>query len=93
MTTLNTLSRACTSPAALADTLRYLNDGDTLLLIQDAVVMASQSRFASELKRFRLVVLAPDLQARGLSVPEQTEQVDYAGFVQLSLQHQNQVTW
>ncbi|GAA4903627.1 sulfurtransferase complex subunit TusB [Ferrimonas pelagia] len=95
MTVLNTLSQPALSPQGLKDTLALLRPNDTLLLLQDAVVMACQPRFTETLADFELYVLSDDLTARGLALCANSpaKLIDYAGFVALSCQHQNQVTW
>ncbi|MBY5991523.1 sulfurtransferase complex subunit TusB [Ferrimonas balearica] len=95
MSALHTLSRLPSSPAALSDTLAYLAAGSSVLLMQDAVAMAAQPRFAQTLAPYRLYLLSDDLAARGLTVAADfsVTAVDYPGFVTLTLQHDNVQAW
>lgn len=93
MTVLHTLSDLAPSPAALAETLTYLAPGSSILLMQDAVAMAAQARFAEAFSDYALYVLADDLTARGLSLALSATTVDYPGFVALTLQHDNVQAW
>ncbi|GAA5187721.1 sulfurtransferase complex subunit TusB [Ferrimonas gelatinilytica] len=94
-TTLTTLTAACATPAQLAHHLRHLPPGAPLLLLQDAVVMATQPRFETILARFDAYLLLPDVEARGLvsRIQKGLKTVDYYGFVELTLQTQNQIAW
>ncbi|SMR71662.1 sulfurtransferase complex subunit TusB [Marinobacterium sediminicola] len=70
-----------------------LAEDDTLLLIEDGTYwLLPQHR--SELARVpaRVVALAPDRLARGVVVDNMTE-VDDAGFVELTVQHDRIVSW
>jgi tRNA 2-thiouridine synthesizing protein B len=74
--------------------------GAALLLIEDGVYAATRGnaaepklRAASE--RMEIYVLAPDLEARGMaqSLAEGVKTTDYAGFVDLVVQHKNCQSW
>jgi len=64
-----------------------MNDGDALLLIEDAVYGAVKAGKASAMLDGHTVsVLGPDLAARGISedkLADGVNVVDYAGFVEL----------
>ena len=64
-----------------------MNDGDALLLIEDAVYGAVKAGKASAMLDGHTVsVLGPDLAARGISedkLADGVSVVDYAGFVEL----------
>ena len=64
-----------------------MNDGDVLLLIEDAVYGAVKAGKASAMLAGHTVsVLGPDLAARGISedkLADGVDVVDYAGFVDL----------
>ncbi|MEN8207410.1 MAG: sulfurtransferase complex subunit TusB [Pseudomonadota bacterium] len=64
-----------------------MNDGDALLLIEDAVYGAVKAGKASAmLDGCTVSVLGPDLAARGISedkLADGVNVVDYAGFVEL----------
>lgn len=65
----------------------YMKDGDTLLLIEDAVYGAMKDgKAAAQLKGCKVSVLGPDLAARGVSEDKLLDGihvVDYTGFVEL----------
>ena len=74
--------------------------GAALLLIEDGVYAATRGnaaepklRAASE--RMEIYVLTPDLEARGMAqvIAEGVKPVDYAGFVDLVVQHKNCQSW
>lgn len=70
-----------------------LAEEDTLLLIEDATYwLLPQHR--ADLARLpaRVVVLAPDCQARGLEISNMPA-VDDAGFVELTVQHAPVLSW
>jgi len=74
--------------------------GGEILLIEDAVYAATsgnafESKILEAMKRFKVYVLQPDLEARGLAdraiagiLP-----VDYGGFVDLAANNQNCQSW
>ncbi len=65
----------------------YARDGDTVLLIEDAVYAAIKSgKAAAKLDGLDVSVLASDLAARGINEDKLADSVtivDYAGFVDL----------
>jgi tRNA 2-thiouridine synthesizing protein B len=65
----------------------YMQDGDTLLLIEDGIYAAIKAGKVSSMLAGRNVsVLGPDLAARGIGEDKLIEGVnviDYAGFVDL----------
>lgn len=74
--------------------------GGALLLIEDAVYAATrgnqaESRLREALSRFRIYVLAPDLEARGMQdrLMEGVGAVDYGGFVDLVAEHTSCQSW
>ena len=79
------------------DSLSYLNDGDAVIFIQDAVVItASQHKYAKILQdlvpKVTVYTLIEDLNARGLkSILGQ--QVSYLEFVNLTVSHLQIQTW
>lgn len=98
--TLHTWNKATTTAPQLAACLAVLAEGDSLLLLEDAVYLALDaafmSRFAAELPDSpRLYALAPDLAARGISarISPAVNVIGYKEFVALSLQHQRVVNW
>ncbi len=90
------------SPAdrpTLSTVLRVARSG-AILLIEDAVCAATRGHAAEAaireaLVRFKIYVLTPDLEARGLAdrVLEGVTGVDYGGFVDLVAEHPNCQSW
>jgi tRNA 2-thiouridine synthesizing protein B len=75
---------------ALASCLRFAQDGQAVLLIEDAIYAATSGAAATALPeevrtRLKLYVLQPDLDARGMAaaVIDGVAAIDYAGFVDL----------
>ena len=75
---------------SLASCLRTAQDGDAVLLIEDAVYAATAPGAAAcgldaARKRLKLYVVMPDLEARGMAARrlEGVEPIDYGGFVEL----------
>ena len=79
------------------DNLAYINDGDAVIFIQDAVVItASQHKYAKILQdlspRITFYTLTEDLDARGLK-PILGQQLSYHEFVGLTVSHLQIQTW
>ena len=71
-----------------------------ILLIEDAVYVAAsgnayESKLTEALKRFKVYVLQPDLEARGLAdrLMAGVSPVDYGGFVDLVTSSKNCQSW
>jgi tRNA 2-thiouridine synthesizing protein B len=77
--------------------LAYRQPSEHLLLTEDAVYAALPSHeLAQQLMNIEEVsVLEPDLNSRGLQnlVSKSLTKVDYLGFVTLTEQHQQSITW
>ena len=77
--------------------LAYHQKGEHLLLTEEAVYAALPSHeLAQQLMDIEEVsVLEPDLNSRGLQnlVSKSFTKVDYLGFVALTEQHQQSITW
>ncbi len=74
--------------------------GGDILLIEDAVVAATagnafEGRLRDAMGRFRIYVLQPDLDARGLGdkLMAGATAVDYGGFVDLTAGNSNCQSW
>lgn len=74
--------------------------GAAVLLIEDGVYAATRGNAAEgklrdALARLEIYVLAPDLEARGMAhaLAEGVKPIDYAGFVELVVQHKNCQSW
>ncbi|MEW5887992.1 MAG: sulfurtransferase complex subunit TusB [Pseudomonadota bacterium] len=72
----------------------------SILLIEDAVYAATRgsaaaARLEQALGKFKIYVLTPDLEARGIagSVIDGVRLVDYAGFVDLVAEHKGCQSW
>ena len=74
-----------------------MNDGDVLLLIEDAVYGAVKAGKASAMLAGHTVsVLGPDLAARGISedkLADGVDVIDYAGFVDLVESNDKVQSW
>ena len=74
-----------------------MNDGDVLLLIEDAVYAAVKAGKASAmLDGCKVSVLGPDLAARGISedkLADGVDVIDYAGFVDLVESNDKVQSW
>ncbi|MCG6200270.1 sulfurtransferase complex subunit TusB [Psychromonas antarctica] len=94
---LHTVKTSPFQTLAISNCLDLLADGDTLLLIEDAVV-ASQADHPlyAQLKLLadqgRLMVLDADLEARGIQNRIGTR-CSYLDFVALVIKHQSQLAW
>ena len=93
---LHTLNRSPLESTVYRQALRALADGDSLLLIEDRVLGAlpAQQALWSALPG-RLLALAEDLEARGLSehCAPGVEVVDVDGFVRLTEEADRVVSW
>lgn len=83
---------------ALKTCLAHAGEGDAVLLIEDAVVGATaEASVAAALEsKIAVYALGPDLKARGLPndhIIKGVKVVDYAGFVDLTVEHDNVQTW
>jgi len=77
---------------ALAQALSYLQPGDELVLMQDAVIAAVAPQWCERLVRLPLHVMQEDLQARSLRHQVGTL-LDTAGLVDLIVQKGSPRTW
>ncbi|VFP86815.1 Protein TusB [Candidatus Erwinia haradaeae] len=94
---LHTISRSpfyCDFPAIL----RLMSAGDDVLLLEDGVLSAIQG--AETLKgllniMISLYILKEDLIARGLLIyiSPQAQVISYDGFIELKIQHAQQISW
>jgi len=96
MSTLHVLSHSPFGDNRLTSCLRVLGKQDALLLCGDATYALQAGTVPFELLRgsgVNLFILAEDLQARGLHLPNWVEAVDYPAFVELSIRHDKVNTW
>lgn len=87
--TLHTINKSPFESRILETCLRFVQEGDPILFIENGVyAVQSRSRFSPLLESIRMsnpvYALQPDLAARGISeVMDGIETVDYEGFVEL----------
>jgi len=97
MKTLHVLSSSPFSDDRLSSCLRLLGHGDGLLLCGDATYAAqpgtSHAEALAALQGVALYALGEDIQARGLKLAADIQQVDYPGFVALACQFSKVNTW
>tara|TARA_R110002167_G_scaffold109680_3_gene279656 strand:+ start:2608 stop:2871 length:264 start_codon:yes stop_codon:yes gene_type:complete len=80
------------SPASL-DRCRFsLNDGDAIILIENAVLLAASSLPLAH-TNITTSALQDDLDRRGITPAPEINTVDYAGFVNLCAQHAHCLSW
>jgi tRNA 2-thiouridine synthesizing protein B len=100
MAALHLVNRSPADNRALAQCLARAGEGDAVLLIEDGVYAAAEApggEILGELAgRVAVYVLAPDLDARGLSLSPRwpdIRAVDYSGFVALTTAFNPIVSW
>lgn len=97
---LHIVNKSHAQTSALQSCLRLAKAGSALLLIEDAVYAATRaaaagSGIADARSRLAVYVLLPDVEARGMAdkLVEGVTAVDYAGFVDLVVEHPNNQSW
>ncbi len=99
MATLNIVNKSPFEKRTLEQCLSRIAEGDSVLLIEDASVVAVTGTAYAELLSGcaqKLYVLSPDLAARGLTDKEllgTMTAVDYPGFVELVTEHERVHSW
>lgn len=87
MTILHIMNKSPYEKNSLGTAVGYVKDGDTILLIEDAVYAAARGGgAAAQLDGLDVAVLGPDLAARGIGESKLIDGVniiDYAGFVDI----------
>lgn len=96
---LHIVNKSPLTSTTLDSCLNIATGGD-LLLIEDAVYAATrgnaaEAKLSAAMGRFRVHVLMPDLEARGLGdrVIEGIVPVDYNGFVELAVSNKSCQSW
>jgi tRNA 2-thiouridine synthesizing protein B len=96
---LHIINKSPMTNCALDSCLRVAISGD-ILLIEDAVYAATsgnafESKIREAMGRFKVYVLQPDLEARGLAdrIIDGVTAVDYGGFVDLTTTNKNCQSW
>jgi len=97
---LHIVNKSPAQGSGLASCLRLARPGQTVLLIEDAVLAATRgqataSGITAALGRVKVLALAPDAAARGVAaqLAEGVTTVDYAGFVALVAEHPTNQSW
>ncbi len=101
MSILHTVNKSPFERSNLDSCLNHATKGDAILLIEDAVYAAMKAgtfaaRMTDAAKQFKVCVLGPDLQARGVDpagVIDGVAVVDYAGFVDLAAESNAVNAW
>ncbi len=101
MSMLHIVNKSPFERNALDACLRLAKSGSSLLLIEDAVYAAMKGttvsdKVAAAMKDMKVYVLGADLKARGVGeekLMEGIDVVDYAGFVDLVAEHDNNQSW
>ena len=101
MATLHTVNKSPFERNSLTSCLRFATAGSAVLLLEDAVVGALQGtavapQLTDAMSSIEIYALGPDLQARGLKqsqVLDGIRVVDYAGFVDLTAEHDRVQAW
>jgi tRNA 2-thiouridine synthesizing protein B len=96
---LHIINKSPMANCALDSCLRVALSGD-ILLIEDAVYAATsgnafEGKIREAMGRFKVYVLRPDLEARGLAdrIIDGVTPVDYGGFVDLTTANKNCQSW
>jgi tRNA 2-thiouridine synthesizing protein B len=96
---LHIINKAPLGNGSLDSCLRVAQGGD-ILLIEDAVYAATaggamEAKMREAMKRFKVHVLQPDLEARGMAdrLLDGVNGVDYGGFVDLVAANKNCQSW
>jgi tRNA 2-thiouridine synthesizing protein B len=97
---LHIINKSPLTNGSLDSCLRVAPSGGDILLIEDAVYAATtgnafEGKMREALAKFKIHVLQPDLEARGLAdrVIAGVLPVDYAGFVDLTTTNNNCQSW
>lgn len=96
---LHIINKSPLTNSSLDSCLRVARSGD-ILLIEDAVYAAAsgnafEGKIRDAMGRFKVYVLQPDLEARGLAdrIIAGILPVDYGGFVELTTTNKNCQSW
>ncbi|WP_095499736.1 sulfurtransferase complex subunit TusB [Paraferrimonas haliotis] len=92
---LHRINTAHTESNGLDVCLTYLNDNDTLVLAQNAVVCACMPSLKQRLSGLSVKIMSDDLSARGLQhkLTIDAELIDDRQFVELCASHNKVITW
>jgi tRNA 2-thiouridine synthesizing protein B len=96
---LHTVNKSSFERNSLQSCLNIIDDNSVILLIEDGVINAAKNTNASMLADLatqgRVFALQGDVEARGISpkLADNIKLVDYAGFVDLVVEHGTAVSW
>jgi tRNA 2-thiouridine synthesizing protein B len=97
---LHTVNKSPFERNTLKSCLAYAKPGSAVLLIEDGVYAALADTAASDMVKQAMAqvsvyALGPDLEARGVAtrVIDGVKVIDYAGFVDLVVEHPNTQAW
>lgn len=97
---LHIINKSPLTNGSLDSCLRVSQSGGDILLIEDAVYAATsgnafEGKMREAMGRFKIYVLQPDLEARGLAdrLIAGVSPVDYGGFVDLTTTNKNCQSW
>jgi tRNA 2-thiouridine synthesizing protein B len=98
---LHTVNKSPFDRNSLESCLRVANQNDAILLFEDGIYGAlAGTRFESTmteaLKKYKIYVLMPDVEARGMRVDKVItgiQPVDYRGFVDLAVENYPVQAW
>src|SRR4030067_1428472 len=97
---LHIINKSPLTNSSLDSCLRVAQSGGDILVIEDAVYAAAsgnafEDKIREALGRFKIYVLQPDLEARGLAdrIIAGVSPVDYRGFVGLTPSKKNFQPW
>ena len=101
MSILHTVNKSPFEKSSFDSCLKLAKKGSAVLLIEDGIYAAmkgtaKEGQVSSALKELKLYVLGPDLKARGIAedrLIEGISVVDYAGFVDLAVEHDKVNAW
>ena len=101
MAMLHIVNKSPFEKNSLSSCIGLSKQGSSILLIEDAVIAARKgTEFEEKLKEVmqdrKVYALGPDLEARAVAaekVLEGVEIVDYSGFVNLTVEHENLQSW
>jgi len=96
MSTLHVLSHSPFGDDRLASCLRVIGANDALLLSGDAVyaLQPGTAPFSAlNTRGLQLFVMAEDVQARSIEIPDWVKGIDYPAFVELSIHHDKVNSW
>ncbi len=96
---LHTVNKSSFERNSLQSCINTIDDTSVILLIEDGVISAAKNNNSSMIADLatqgRVYALQGDVEARGISskLADNIKLVDYAGFVDLVVEHGTAVSW